>query len=85
MTTKERLHHLVETLPESELQTALRFVEYLSQESLGPVARALRDAPVDDEPITAADLAELEAADLDWKEGRVVSHADARQQLLGES
>lgn len=52
---------------------------------LDPVTRALRDAPVDDEPITADDVAELEAADLDWKEGRLVPHAEASQQLLGDS
>lgn len=50
-----------------------------------PVARALRDAPLDDEPVTADDVVELEAGELDWKEGRVVSHVEASQQLLGDS
>lgn len=84
MTEKERLHTLVEDLPETEVHTALRFVEYLQQETADPVARALRDAPSTDEPLTAADLADLEAAEEDWQEGRVVSHDEARRELLRE-
>jgi hypothetical protein len=74
MTEKERLHSLVEELPEPEVHAALRFVEYLRREAADAVARALREAPYDDEPLTADDLAELDAAELDRQEGRVVSH-----------
>ncbi len=85
MTEKERLHSLVEDLPEPEVHAALRFVEYLRRETPDPVARALQEAPFDDEPVTAEDLAELEAAERDWQEGRVVSHDAARRELLRES
>lgn len=84
MTEKERLHSLVEELPEPEVHAALRFVEYLRREATDPVARALREAPYDDEPLTADDLAELGAAELDRQEGRVVSHDEARRKLLRE-
>ena len=85
MTDKERLHSLVEDLPEPEVHAALRFVEYLRREASDPVARALQEAPFDDEPVTAEDLAELEAAERDLREGRVVSHDEARRELLRES
>jgi hypothetical protein len=85
MTEKERLHTLVEDLPEPEVHAALRFVEYLRQEASDPVARALHEAAFDDEPLTAEDLAELEAAERDRQEGRVVSHEEARRELLRES
>lgn len=85
MTEKERLHTLVEDLTEPEVHAALRFVEYLRQEAADPVARALHEAPFDDEPLTAEDLAELEAAERDRQEGRVVSHDEARRELLRES
>jgi predicted transcriptional regulator len=85
MTEKERLHSLVEDLPEPEVHVALRFVEYLRRETSDPVARALEEAPFDDEPLTAEDLAELEAAERDRQEGRVVSHDEARRELLRES
>lgn len=82
MTKKERLHHLVDELPEAEIHTALRFVEYLRQEASDPVTRALQEAPFDHEPLNPEDLKDLEAAELDWQEGRVVSHEDARRELL---
>jgi hypothetical protein len=82
MTEKERLHSLVDDLPESEVHAAMRFVEYLRIGAADPVMRVLREAPLDDEPVTAEDLAELEAAERDRKQSRVVSHAEARRQLL---
>lgn len=33
MTTRETLHHLVDELPESEVKTARRFLEYLRDSS----------------------------------------------------
>ncbi len=85
MTEKERLHTLVDQLPEPDLHAALRFVEYLRQEASDPVLRALHEAPIDDEPLTAEDLADLEAAERDWQEGCVIPHDQARRELLGES
>jgi hypothetical protein len=84
MTDRKRLLALVEALPEPEIHAALRFVEYLRQEVPDPVARALDEAPIDDEPLTAEDLAALAEAEDDRREGRVVSHEEARLQLLRE-
>jgi hypothetical protein len=84
MTDRERLHDLVEDLPESEVHAALRFVEYLRQSEDDPVLKALRDAPPDDEPLTEEDLAALEEAYEDLGQGRVVSHEEARRRLLGD-
>lgn len=85
MTDKERLHSLVDDLPEPEVRAALRFVEYLRWEAADPVSRALHDAPCDDESVTEEDLAELEATDREQREGHVVSHDDARRTLLKET
>ena len=82
MTDRDRLHALVDDLPEPEVHTALRFVEYLRHDTADPVAQALRDAPLDEEPLTEADLAELAEAERDWQEGRVVPHDQARQELM---
>ncbi|HZF11528.1 MAG TPA: hypothetical protein VFE33_22290, partial [Thermoanaerobaculia bacterium] len=59
-----------------------RFLEHL--EDAAPLW-SLSDAPVDDEPLTAADEAALAEADRDLAEGRVVNHAEARRRLLGEA
>lgn len=52
MTTKERLHKLVDALSEREAGDALR---YIAQRREDPIVAAFRDAPEDDEPVTAAD------------------------------
>lgn len=82
MTDRERLHELVEDLPESEVHAALRFVEYLRNAEDDPVLKALRDAPPDDEPVTEEDVAALEEAWEDVRQGRLISHEEIRRQLL---
>ena len=67
MSVKEDLHRLVDGLPDSELLTARRFLEYLQQTNGDPVLRALLDAPDDDEPLTSDDQAALDVA---WEEYR---------------
>lgn len=64
MTVQEKLHHLIEELPEAELHAALRFLEYLRQTSTGadPVLQALLAAPPDDEPLSEEEIAESDAA-----------------------
>lgn len=84
MRERERLHALIDTLPEGELQAALQFLEHLGAEDVEPVW-SLSDAPVDDEPFTADDEAALAEAESDLLEGRVVTHDEARRRLLGDA
>jgi hypothetical protein len=56
MTTKERLHKLVDELSEAEAERALALVE---SEREDPVIAAFRDAPEDDEPLSAEEEAAL--------------------------
>jgi hypothetical protein len=84
MTTREQLRVLVDTLPESEVYAALRYLAYLSRQAEDPVAHALRNAPLDDEPLTAEDLASVEEAEADLRAGRTLSHEDFVRQLQGE-
>ena len=51
-TEKEHAHELIERLPDSQLATAVRFLEFML---LDPVGRALATAPPDDEPVTEHD------------------------------
>lgn len=60
MTVKEKLYHLVNALPETELVAAERYLEYLAHLA-DPVALALELAPEDDEPLTEADREALSA------------------------
>jgi hypothetical protein len=79
MTVKERLHHLVDALPESEAPTATRILEALVA-TADPVLRAHLLAPADDESTAGDD------ADGGLTEARAefsVSHDEARRRLLG--
>lgn len=85
MTERERLHTIIDTLPEDELHVALRFLEFLETE--GPTSHlwSLKDAPIDDEPLTEEEEQALAEAERDLAEGRVVSHMEARRRLLGDA
>jgi hypothetical protein len=49
---KQHAHELIERLPDSQIATAVRFLEFML---LDPVARAVATAPPDDEPVTEQD------------------------------
>lgn len=79
MTAKERLHHLVEVLPESEALTATRILEALVA-TADPVLRAHLLAPEDEESIESDDR------DGGLTEARAeasLSHEEARRRLFG--
>ena len=65
MGVKEQLHEAIDRLPEVELGTALRFLEYLRDQGTDPFVAALIGAPNDDEETTPDDN---EQADLAWDE-----------------
>jgi hypothetical protein len=51
MSARDRLHRLIDELPESELAAAERVLHYL-RATADPVLRALLEAPLDGEPET---------------------------------
>ena len=81
VTTRERLHQLVDQLPKEELRAAERYLEYLrdTQRSLPSFLAA---APIDDEPETAEEAVAVAEAWQDVSAGRVVSHEEAQRRLL---
>ena len=77
MTTRDSLHQLVEELPEGELPTALRFLQYLKDVS--------EDAPDAYHPYAHSAMREVEYDDdleLAEPEGDPESVADAWQQYF---
>ena len=57
--SRDTLHDLVDRIPEEELPTAKRFLEYLA---ISPAYRAALSAPIDDEPVTEGDVAAMARA-----------------------
>ncbi|MEK7216376.1 MAG: hypothetical protein AAB289_12345 [Chloroflexota bacterium] len=65
MTTQQRLHRIVDELPESEEATAERVLEALKF-----AANPLGSAPLDDEPTTDDDRAAIAEGWAQYNEGR---------------
>lgn len=80
MTPKERLHRLVEALPETEVAAAARYLEFLAT-TTDPAALTLALADADDEPVTEEDLAAHREAQEDIAAGRVYTLAQVREEL----
>ena len=70
MTVRERLHRIVDELPEPDAERALRALERWRDD---PVALALAAAPFEDEPETAGERAAVEQAREEVRRGDVVS------------
>ena len=66
MTTKERLHHAVDTMSEEEAASALRI---LAEASGDPVAWVLDHAPLDDEAESDEEREAVNAARADLERG----------------
>ena len=77
MTVKERLHRLVESLPEGAAPTVEAFMEFViarsrQQQWDDPVLQAFMEAPEDDEPLTPEDIEAIEEGHADVARGDVV-------------
>ena len=70
----------VDRIPEDEVHTAERFLEYLAN-SDDPLLRALMNAPEDDEPLSDADREALEEGRRALEAGDVVSHEELRKAI----
>jgi len=72
---KHHAHELIERLPASQLDAAVRFLEFML---LDPVSRSIATAPVDDEPLSAQEEQALARADawLKQRGGRGIPHEE---------
>ena len=77
---KERLHRLVDQIPEAEVHTAERFLEYLAAAD-DAVLRALMSAPDDEEALTDADRQALEEGRRAISEDDIVSDEELGAEL----
>ncbi len=81
MTVKERLHRLVDSLPDSEAEVAERVLEALSASTSGGLPAFLRNAPADNEPYTEQERAAVEEAYESIHRGEVLSDAELKREL----
>jgi len=78
MTTKERLHQLVDELSETEADEALR---YITSRHEDPLIRRLESAPLEDEEISTEEEAAAAEGRADIAAGRVFSLDEVKRNL----
>ena len=80
MQTRERVHQLIDELPDNELDDVERF---LAQRGAGGSAfrRALESAPEEDEPVSPEEAAAIEEAYADVAAGRVLTDDELWRRL----
>ena len=78
--SREKLKRLIDELWDQELHAVGRYTRSLHL-SEDPVAASLARVPVDDEPVTDADLKAIEEPDADIAAGIVVSLEELRREL----
>jgi hypothetical protein len=69
---RQHAHKLIDQLPSNQVPAAIGMLESL----LDPVARAIANAPIDDEPLTAADEKALAQARESSKAGKWIPHEE---------
>ena len=67
---KQHAHQLLEQLDTSQLAAVVQLLEVMTD----PVARSLTNAPVDDEPVPAAEATALDDAHASIARGEGISH-----------
>jgi hypothetical protein len=78
MTTKQRLHKLVDELSEQEAEAALVIVESRRDD---PMLHALAAAPIDDEPSSPEEDASAADALASYSRGEAISSEEMRRGL----
>lgn len=78
---RQRLHRLLDSVPDREIPAARRFLEYLSAFANDPVWQALQNAPYDNEPETPAERAAVEEALREMERGETIPHERIRREL----
>lgn len=82
MTTRERLHRLVDVLPDGHAEALARVVDAMAAGVLDPAERAVVLAPDDDdEPVTDAERAGIAEAEAALATGDGVDVAALRAEL----
>ena len=79
MTTREKLHRIVDELPEEELEAALKAIEERADD---PMVQRLADAPPEDEEISPEEEAAVQEARDELAAGApLISHDEIKREF----
>jgi len=79
-TLRDELHQAVDQLPDGELDAAHRFVSYLRDEG-DPFLKKVREAPPDDEPVSAEEEDGATEAREELERGEAISHEEMKSEF----
>lgn len=82
MTVRDKVHELVDSLPESELPAVRRYLETVGEPRDDALGRFLADAPEDDEPSTPEQDRAAAEARAALRRGERVSGEELKRTLL---
>jgi len=74
---RAHVHQLIDLLPPDQLAA----VEGLLETIADPVARSLAQAPVDEEPLSAAEVAALDEAHASIERGEGIPHEEIQREF----
>ena len=77
---KKDLYELIEALPDTEVEAARRYLQYL-RDMGDPVLRSARNAPLDDEPETDEERAAVQEAREAAARGEALTDEELRREL----
>jgi hypothetical protein len=75
--TRQHAHELIDHIPEAQLSTAVGLLEKI----IDPVTLAILNAPIDDEPETDEERAEVAEAHEWFKHNKGIPHDEAMRSL----
>lgn len=78
---KSELVKLIKILPDSEVESAKKFLLYLIMQSENPFWAALATVPTDDEPLTEEEIEAEKEANKDIIEGRTFSLGEIKKEF----
>ncbi len=74
---RQHAHELIDRLPEVQLAGLVQFLETI----VDPVTASLRNAPLDDEPVSAEEAAALDSAHAAIQRGEGIPHEEILRQF----
>ena len=77
---RQRLHQLIDKLPDEQILAAERYLDSLCRD-IHPVVRAMRSAPIDDEPLTDEDRAAIQEGRREIAAGHGIPNERIRRKL----
>ena len=75
---KQRLHQLIDELPDEQISAVERYLRSLCRD-VHPIVRAMRSAPIDDEPLTVEDRQAIEEGRREIAAGRGIPNDRIRR------